>query len=105
MPNHLDQTAVTFIGSLTRQKVVDGVVVVYFRNTFEIDGKTHAVSSAVDMAGLDGKVQFVKKGEKHPSGTGEVAQDAYSLVEVVSIQALRNRLDSVKLKREREALG
>ena len=104
MPNHLDQTAVTFIGSLTRQKVVDNVVVVYFRNTFEIDGKTHAVSSAVDMAGLDGKVQFVKKGETHPAG-GTVAQDAYSLVEVVSIQALRNRLDSVKLKREREALG
>jgi len=105
MSEHLKQFAVTFKGSLTRQKVQDGVVVLYYRNTFNIDGKTHAVSSAVDMAGLDGMVQFVKKGEPHPSGTGTVAQDAYSLVEVTSLQALRNRLDSVKLKRETEALG
>ena len=103
--DHLEKFTVTFDGSLSRQKVQDGVTVKYFRNSFKIDGKLYSVASPDDLDGLDGAVQFVKKGETHPSGTGTVAQNAFSLVKVNSIQGLRNRLESLKIKRETEALG
>jgi len=102
--NHLEKFSVSISGSLSRQKVQDGVAVKYYRNNFTVDGKIYSVANPEDLQGLDCVVQFVKKGESIPGG-GTVAQDAFSLVSVTSIQGLRNALDVVKLKREREALG
>jgi hypothetical protein len=103
--DHLQQFTVSFDGSLSRQKVQEGVAVKYFRNSFTIDNKIFTVASPDDLSGLDGAVQFVKKGEKHPDGTSTIAQDAFSLLKIESLQGLRNRVESVKLKREATALG
>lgn len=90
--NHLDQVKVEFTGSISRQVLENGAVKKYFRNNFVVEGKVHSISSPDDLGGLEGVVMFVKAGQEKPGG-GTVAQDAFTLVDVTSIQALKNKIE------------
>ena len=82
--NHLEQFKVAFVGARSRQVVDNGVAKKYYRNAFNLNGKTYSVSDAEDLSGKAGVVQFVKAGEDNSSG-GKVVQDAFSLLYATSL--------------------
>jgi len=76
---HLEQFKVAFVGQKSCQVTEQGVVTLYYRNSFEIGGKTYSVRNAKDISGMAGVVAFVKQGEDKPGG-GKVVQDAFTLL-------------------------
>ena len=79
--NHLEEFKVMFLLKANRNKVVDGVLVPYYRITFSTkDGKVKgAISNSEDIAGKAGIVRFCKAGEDTPTGE-KVHADCFSLV-------------------------
>lgn len=89
---HQKQLTVEFTGSISRQVTENGVVKKYFRNNFVVEGKVYSISSPDNLGGLAGVVMFVKAGSEKPGG-GTVTQDAFTLVDVTSIQTLKNKIE------------
>lgn len=95
---HGDKFPVEFNGSIPRTDVsVPGVTRNYFRNNFVVDGKEFSVSSPNDLAGLTGTVMFVQKGKEKPGG-GTVTADAWTLTNLTTITALKNKLERKTLE-------
>jgi hypothetical protein len=94
---HQQQLTVEFTGSISRQITENGAVKKYFRNNFMVDGQVKSISSPDDLAGLNGTVMFVKAGSEKPGG-GTVTQDAFTLLGVTSLQALRNKIERKSLE-------
>ena len=101
--NHQEQVKVEFTGSISRQVTENGTVKKYFRNNFVVNGKVHSISSPDDLGGLEGVVMFVKAGSEKPGG-GTVTQDAFTLVDVTSLQALRNKIERKALQAQAAAI-
>ena len=95
---HLEEFKVAFKGQISRQVVENGVMKKYYRNAFEIGGKTYHVSNAEDISGKAGVVAFVKQGEEKPGG-GKVVNDAFTLLyccdATTAVSAL-SALDAIK---------
>ena len=101
---HLEQFNVQFESSLPRQRIQDGVIVTYYRNSFRINGKLYSVQSPKDQQGLKATVAFVKGGEMGPDGKTPVNQDAFTLLGVTSLEGLRNALEVKRLENESKGM-